>query len=95
MAFIKDNDVPCFCFSGLLNLNGPERDRPLLANSEDSEDGEVQDQRVEQRAVTSQSSTSMEQHFIEHLPPTLHKGDAQKEHMRGGAGRRIFFIFSE
>lgn len=91
--FIKDNEnVLCFCFSGLLNLNGPQRDRPLLANSEDNEDGEV-DQRDKERAATSQSSTSMEQHFIEHLPPTLHKGNAQNEHMRGGARRRIF-IFS-
>lgn len=91
--FIKDHEnVLSFCFSGLLNLNGPQRDRPLLANSEDSEDGEV-DPRDEERAATSQSSTSMEQHFIEHLPPTLHKGDAQNEHMRGGAGRRIF-VFS-
>lgn len=73
-----------FCSSGLLNLNGPLRDRPLLARNEDEEDCEdcedcedgKTDDRDEEGPVASQCSTSIEEHFIEHLPPTLHKGDS-------------------
>lgn len=66
------------CFPGLLNLNEPQRDKPLLARNEDEEDcedGETDDG-DEEGTVASQCSTSIEEHFIEHLPPTLHKGDS-------------------
>lgn len=64
--------------SGLLNFNGPHRDRPLLANggeSEDYNDAEEDNKSDEEGAVMIHCSSSIEEHFIEHLPPTLHKGN--------------------
>ncbi|XP_022612015.1 patatin-like phospholipase domain-containing protein 2 [Seriola dumerili] len=73
--------------NGLLNFNGPLRDRPLLANGEEKEDyndddeeeeedddksdEEEENPQKEERAVVIHSS--VEEHIIEHLPPTLHK----------------------
>ncbi|KAK5927915.1 hypothetical protein CgunFtcFv8_013023 [Champsocephalus gunnari] len=76
MHFLKRN--------GLLNFNGPHRDRPLLANAEANEDynddkeenksdQEEEKPDVEQGAVAVYCSTSEEEQFIQHLPPTLHK----------------------
>lgn len=63
--------------SGLLNLGGPQRDRPLLANGEESEDynDDEEDNKSDgEGAVMGHCISSVEGHFIEHLPPTLHKG---------------------
>lgn len=76
-------------FSGLLNFNGPHRDRPLLNNGEENEDYNDDDDddeedddksgdekpHVEEGAVMVHSSCSIEEHIIDHLPPTLHKGN--------------------
>lgn len=74
-------------FSGLLNFNGPLKDRPLLANGEENEDynddeaeeenkSDEEDEKpqMEEKAVMVHSSSSIEEHIMEHLPPTLHKG---------------------
>ncbi|KAK5867284.1 hypothetical protein PBY51_011790 [Eleginops maclovinus] len=80
MHFLKRN--------GLLNFNGPLRDRPLLANGEENEEynddeGEEQEENksdkeeekpdVEQGAVIVYCGTTEEEQFVEHLPHTLHK----------------------
>ena len=73
-------------FSELLNFNGPLRDRPLLASGEEGQDynGCEEDNRddedeakphVEEVAVIVRGCSSIEEHFIEHLPPTLHRGN--------------------
>ena len=80
--------ISILIFSGLLNFNGPHRDRPLLANGEEIEDynddveeednksdEEEEKPNVEEGAVVVHCSSLTEQHFIEHLPPTLHKGN--------------------
>lgn len=78
--------------NGLLNFNGPHRDRPLLANGEENEDynGEEEEEQEEQEedkksvgeeekppleegAVMVHCSPSIEEHIMEHLPPSLHK----------------------
>ncbi|KAM4619388.1 patatin-like phospholipase domain-containing protein 2 [Polymixia lowei] len=72
--------------NGLLNLNGPYRSRPLLASGEEnvdnqnddddnvSQEGEEEEQpRVEDSAAMAHSSSSVEEHIFEHLPPNLHK----------------------
>ncbi|XP_029290480.1 patatin-like phospholipase domain-containing protein 2 [Cottoperca gobio] len=71
--------------NGLLNFNGPHRDRPLLANGEENEDyiddeeqennsdEEEEKTDVEEGAVMVLCSSSIEEHIIEHLPHTLHK----------------------
>ncbi|XP_035521611.1 patatin-like phospholipase domain-containing protein 2 [Morone saxatilis] len=81
LHFLKKN--------GLLNLNGPLRDRPLLANREENEDFDEEEEEeeeednksdedekkppLEEGAVMVHSSSSIEEHFFEHLPPILHK----------------------
>lgn len=67
---------------GLLNFNGPQRVRPLLANREEKEaaDEEQDDEdkeklQVDTKAVMVFSSSSLDEHIIEYLPPTLHKGN--------------------
>lgn len=63
--------------SGLLNLGGPQRDRPLLANGEEREDcdeDEEDNKSDGEGAVMGRCSSSVEGHFIEHLPPALHRG---------------------
>ncbi|XP_071353411.1 patatin-like phospholipase domain-containing protein 2 [Trachinotus anak] len=80
LHFLKKN--------GLLNFNGPLRDRPLLANGEEKEDynddeeeeeednksdEEEESAQKEERVVMVHSSSSVEEHIIEHLPPTLHR----------------------
>lgn len=73
-------------FSELLNFNGPLRDRPLLASGAESQDynGCEEDSRgdedeakphVEEGAVIVHGLSSIEEHFMEHLPPTLHRGN--------------------
>ncbi|AWP08345.1 Adipose triglyceride lipase [Scophthalmus maximus] len=72
--------------NGLLNFNGPLRDRPFLVNEKDKEylSGEKEEEdnkgdeeevkpHLEEGAVTVHSSSSLEEHIIGHLPPTLHK----------------------
>ncbi|XP_013869094.1 patatin-like phospholipase domain-containing protein 2 [Austrofundulus limnaeus] len=66
--------------NGLLNFNGPQRDRPLLTNREEKEaaneeqDDEDKDKlQVQAKAVMVFSSSSLDEHIIEYLPPTLHK----------------------
>ncbi|XP_019969545.1 patatin-like phospholipase domain-containing protein 2 [Paralichthys olivaceus] len=68
--------------NGLLNFNGPLRDRPLLANGEEhkhideekeAEDKDDEKPHLEERAVMLHSSSSVEEHIIGHLPPVLHK----------------------
>ncbi|XP_017261050.1 patatin-like phospholipase domain-containing protein 2 [Kryptolebias marmoratus] len=68
--------------NSLLNFNGPERVLPLLANREEKEaadeeqDSKSEDEdkpQVEAKAVISFSSSSLDEHIIEYLPPTLHK----------------------
>lgn len=73
-------------FSELLHFNGPHRDRPLLANRDENEDCNEDDNQddenneeekqslVKKGAVMVHCSSSIEEHIIEHLPPTLHKG---------------------
>lgn len=71
--------------NGLLNFNGPHKDRPLLANGEENQDynddeeeeetnnsNEVEE-RLHEGEIVVHCSSSVEEHFIEHLPPTLHK----------------------
>lgn len=76
LHFLKKN--------GLLNFNGPHKDRPLLANGEENQDynnkeednnsNEAEERlHVEQGAIMVHCKSSVEEHFIEHLPPTLHK----------------------
>ncbi|XP_018537563.1 patatin-like phospholipase domain-containing protein 2 [Lates calcarifer] len=78
LLFLKRN--------GLLNFNGPLKDRPLLANGEENEDynddeaeeenkSDEEDEKpqMEEKAVMVHSSSSIEEHIMEHLPPTLHK----------------------
>ncbi|TMS05781.1 Patatin-like phospholipase domain-containing protein 2 [Larimichthys crocea] len=69
----------------LLHFNGPHRDRPLLANRDENEDCNEDDNQddenneeekqslVKEGAVMVHCSSSIEEHIIEHLPPTLHK----------------------
>lgn len=69
--------------NGLLNFNGPQRDRPLLVNEEDNEDyveeedddksEEEERSQVEEKEVTVNACSSLEEHIIEYLPPTVHK----------------------
>lgn len=70
-------------YSGLLNFNGPDRDRPLLANGEENEDfdedddnksDEEEEQRNVEEGALIDSSSLIEDHIMEHLPPILHKG---------------------
>lgn len=72
--------------SGLLHLNGPHRDRPLLANGEENKyyneeeehkkcDEEEMKPHVEEAAVMVCCSSSIEEHIFEHLPPNLHRGN--------------------
>ncbi|XP_076590265.1 patatin-like phospholipase domain-containing protein 2 [Chaetodon auriga] len=76
LHFLKKN--------GLLNFNGPLKDRPLFANAEENEDydddeednkSDVEEEKTHEGegSVTVQCSSSSEDHFIEHLPPKLHK----------------------
>ncbi|XP_074488824.1 patatin-like phospholipase domain-containing protein 2 isoform X1 [Sebastes fasciatus] len=78
LHFLKKN--------GLLNFNGPHRDRPLLANGEENEDYDDDDEEeankreeeegkphVEDGAEMVDISSAIEEHIIEHLPPVLHK----------------------
>ncbi|KAM3609661.1 uncharacterized protein V6R79_018236 [Siganus canaliculatus] len=67
LHFLKKN--------GLLNFNGPYRDRPLLANGDDNENynDEEDDKCVEEAVVMVQCTSSIDQNFMERLPPTLHK----------------------
>lgn len=66
------------CSSGLLNLNGPYRGRQLMGIGEegpaenDDEDGTKS---AEEEAVKVHCSGCIEEHFIEHLSPTLRKGN--------------------
>lgn len=72
-------------YSGLLNFNGPGRDRPLLANGaenvdfdeddDNKNDEEEENLRVEEEALMVQSCATIEEHIIEHLPPNLNKGN--------------------
>lgn len=66
----------------MLNFNGPQRVRPLLANKEEEEaadeeqgDEDKEKLHVEAKAVMVFSSSSLDEHIIEYLPPTLHKGN--------------------
>ncbi|KAE8296222.1 Patatin-like phospholipase domain-containing protein 2 [Larimichthys crocea] len=77
LHFLKKNE--------LLHFNGPHRDRPLLANRDENEDCNEDDNQddenneeekqslVKKGAVMVHCSSSIEEHIIEHLPPTLHK----------------------
>ncbi|CAK6961472.1 patatin-like phospholipase domain-containing protein 2 isoform X1 [Scomber scombrus] len=75
LRFLKKN--------GLLNFDGPGRDRPLLANGAENVDFDEDDDnkndeeeeklRVEEEALMVQSCATIEEHIIEHLPPTLNK----------------------
>ncbi|KAM7414702.1 hypothetical protein PAMA_019491 [Pampus argenteus] len=71
LHFLKKN--------GLLNFNGPDKDRPLLANGEDNEDYDEEDDNKsdeEEKELNVEEGAlvvSIEDHIIEHLPPTLHK----------------------
>ncbi len=75
--------------SGLLRFNGPHRDRALLANGQENEDyddddeynnnDEAEEKPCEERAVSVHHSSSEEEHFMENLPPTLHKGNILKK----------------
>ncbi|KAM4573342.1 patatin-like phospholipase domain-containing protein 2 [Odontesthes bonariensis] len=69
--------------NGLLDINGPLRDRPLLANGEENEacgeeeecdEGETEDKsQGKEKAVTAIADCSFDEHIIECLPPVLHK----------------------
>uniref|UniRef100_UPI0037E7B2EE patatin-like phospholipase domain-containing protein 2 n=1 Tax=Semicossyphus pulcher TaxID=241346 RepID=UPI0037E7B2EE len=67
--------------NGLLNFNGPHRDRLLLADGKEYEDynDDGEDSRSDEEedkplvALIDESSSSLEGHIMEHLPPTLHK----------------------
>ncbi|XP_067446044.1 patatin-like phospholipase domain-containing protein 2 [Thunnus thynnus] len=76
LHFLKKN--------GLLNFNGPARDRPLLANAEENEDYDEDDDddsdeeeeklNVEESAMVVHSAIEeLEHHIIDHLPPILHQ----------------------
>ncbi|XP_041794798.1 patatin-like phospholipase domain-containing protein 2 [Chelmon rostratus] len=76
LHFLKKN--------GLLNFNGPHRDRPLFASGEENEDynddeednksdEEQEKAHVEEGTAMVHCSSSTEDHFMEHLPLTLHK----------------------
>ncbi|XP_074534538.1 patatin-like phospholipase domain-containing protein 2 [Halichoeres trimaculatus] len=62
--------------NGLLHSNGLHGYRPLLTNGKENED--INDNNrgngeVEKPAVRVDTSSSTEEHIMEHLPPTLHK----------------------
>ncbi|CAG5957916.1 patatin-like phospholipase domain-containing protein 2 isoform 1-T2 [Menidia menidia] len=68
--------------NGLLNMNGPLRDRPRLANEEESEAGDEEEcensesedkLQAKEKAVITYESPTFDEHIIEYLPPTLHK----------------------
>ncbi|XP_058502455.1 patatin-like phospholipase domain-containing protein 2 [Solea solea] len=67
LHFLKKN--------GLVNFNGPLRDRALLGSREENdlkEEKEADDTSDKEEDETS-SSSSVEDHFFDRLPPTLHK----------------------
>lgn len=67
----------CFWLSDLLNFNGPYRGRLLLGNREGSRDHSVDEEdntHDEERAAMAHCSSCMEEHLVERLSPTLHKG---------------------
>ncbi|XP_062246252.1 patatin-like phospholipase domain-containing protein 2 [Platichthys flesus] len=65
--------------NGLLNFNGPLRDRPLLTNDEGHKhfhkEKEAEDEKphLEEKVVMVRRSSSVEEHIIANLPPALHK----------------------
>ncbi|XP_069019588.1 patatin-like phospholipase domain-containing protein 2 [Embiotoca jacksoni] len=69
--------------NGLLNFNGPHRDRPLLVNgeynddyNEEEDDNKCEEEEkspVEERAVMVYARSSFEDHIFECLPPIVHK----------------------
>ena len=67
-----------FVSSGLLNFNGPHIDKPLMGSIKEVEDCSSNEEAAKignEGEVTSHGSSLLEEHFIEHLPPTLHKGN--------------------
>lgn len=72
--------LPCFSLfwlSDLLNFNGPYRGRQLLGDGGESQDHNVDeedDKHDEEEAVMVHCSSCIEEHLVEHLSPTLHKG---------------------
>lgn len=73
--------------SGLLNVSSPHRHRPLHYYGE-NEDHDVNDQHdksqeeeeepsVEEEELMAHSCATIEEHIIEHLPPSVHKGIRQ------------------
>lgn len=59
-----------FRLSELLNFNGPYGGRQLLGNEEERQDHNMD----EEEAVMDQCTSSLEEHLVIHLSPTLHKG---------------------
>lgn len=92
--------LPLLClFSGLLNFNGPHGDRPLLANAEENEDynddeednksdEEEEKPHAEEGVVMVHCSSSIDEHIIGHLPPTLHKGNMTLRNLQKGVQRK-------
>lgn len=65
--------------SGLLNFNGPYRGRVLLGSGQERQDRTGEDEEdnkeEEEEAAVLHCSACIEEHFIEGLSPTLHKGN--------------------
>lgn len=70
--------------NGLLNYYEPTRDRPLLAGAEENQDDNDQEEdsknndeeespQVDEGLVMGHVASSPQEHFIEHLPPKLHR----------------------
>lgn len=74
----KNYVLSLFWLSGLLNVNGPYRGRLLLGDAEEGrgyKGGDEEDDKHDaQEAVMVHCSACIEEHFVEHLSPTLHKG---------------------
>lgn len=70
---------PVLWLSGLLNFNGPYRGRVLLGSGQErqdhNDDDEEDNKQEEEEAAMLHCSACMEEHFIERLSPTLHKGN--------------------
>ncbi|CAG08778.1 unnamed protein product, partial [Tetraodon nigroviridis] len=67
LHFLKKND--------LLNFNGPYRGRQLLGSGEESPGHNVdeEDNRQDEEEAVMVHCSSIEEHLVEHLSPTLHK----------------------
>lgn len=76
----RSDVLPVLWSPGLLNFNGPCRGRALLGSGQErqdhNDDDEEDNKRAEEEAAVVHCSACIEEHFIERLSPTLHRGNA-------------------